>query len=88
MEHLDVPKPADGIAVLLRGGEVMLLTRALRGYICNEQLAIQAALVKARSTKREKDFAHAEDVRRHAQGHIDAATALLTAIGPHGRKRT
>ena len=86
MRYLDVPGPADGINVHLRSGEVSLIARALRCYMCSEQQAIQDALVNARTTKRAKDMLHAEDVRQHAQGHINAASALLDALGPRGRK--
>lgn len=75
----------DLITVKLRSGEVGLITRALRCYACSEQQAIQDALVKARSTKRAKDMLHAEDVKQHAQGHIDATLALLEAFSPRGR---
>ena len=76
----------DGITVRLRNGEVGLIARALRSYACSEQQAIQDALVRARSTGRAKDMMHAQDVKQHAQGHIDAAQALLEAFSPRGRR--
>lgn len=60
----------------LRPGEVELLLRALRYYVHGEQQAVSNAVLEARRTKRNKDALHAEDVRKQAQSHIDAAQAL------------
>lgn len=69
-----------GQVVELRPGEIMLLARALRSYMCAEQQAIQNALVVARTSKRHNDHIHAQDVRQHATKRIEAAQALLTAL--------
>lgn len=76
---------SDGIRVDLRNGEVMLIMRALRTYMCAEQQAIQAAWKTQSCTRRESDRLHYEDVKQHAQSRIDAAARLLGALQPQGR---
>lgn len=60
--------------VPLTSGEILLIRRALRVYANTEQLAIHNAVI---NIKKPKDRLHAEDVKQHAQKHIDAAEQLL-----------
>ena len=61
------------LAVPLAMGEIDVLRRALRTYICAEQQAIQSAACA-------RDPAHAVDVRRQVQPRIDAAGDLLDRL--------
>lgn len=61
-------------------GERGLIRRALLYYINGERSAIHDAAVKARDTNSASARIHAADVKRQADQHIEAATALIEKL--------
>lgn len=71
----------------LTNGERGLVIRALRYYIHSERRAVQDAALAPRKGSQAKHDAHAADVKRQAEHHIEAAEALLTKLMPQSTEK-